>query len=375
MWALDNRTPFAAERCWVRDEQGAEVWLVAVRAAFDIREDGALRLAEPQEPVVLAPRFRGDASSSSLLEDTDVPHMRDRTDVLVEGSAYAPGGRPATRVDVRLRLGAIDKTLRVTGDRVWRRTLFGLRMSRPEKFLSIPLVYERASGGSDRSSEDPSRHAWDERNPVGRGFVTRRSRLAGQLAPNVEYPSDRVRDTKLFRRWRQRVRPAGFGPIAGHWSPRRELSGTYDAKWESTRQPLLPTDFDRRYYQSAPVDQQLEARARAGDRVELSNMTPDGRLSFRLPRVLLGFSTRFFDGKVVHHRPALHTVLIRPDTRQLVLVWHTHLECHHDVLQLATTRITLKKRVRTFGEPWIGEDWQPHTDPVIGERSALTEAP
>jgi len=45
MWQIDNRTPFAAERAWVRDRNGAEIWLVAVRCAFDIAPDGATRIS------------------------------------------------------------------------------------------------------------------------------------------------------------------------------------------------------------------------------------------------------------------------------------------------------------------------------------------
>ncbi len=37
---LNNKTPFAAERSWVRDRNGAEVWLVAVKGTFNILPDG-----------------------------------------------------------------------------------------------------------------------------------------------------------------------------------------------------------------------------------------------------------------------------------------------------------------------------------------------
>ena len=45
MWSVTNRTPYAAERCWVRDKNGAEVWLVAVKGTFLIGPDGVLRKA------------------------------------------------------------------------------------------------------------------------------------------------------------------------------------------------------------------------------------------------------------------------------------------------------------------------------------------
>ena len=46
MWSLSNSTPYKADRGWVRDMDGREVWLVAVRARYLIDAAGALHLAE-----------------------------------------------------------------------------------------------------------------------------------------------------------------------------------------------------------------------------------------------------------------------------------------------------------------------------------------
>ena len=35
MWGIDNRTPFAVDRTWIRDSEGAEIWVVAVKATYD----------------------------------------------------------------------------------------------------------------------------------------------------------------------------------------------------------------------------------------------------------------------------------------------------------------------------------------------------
>src|SRR3954453_20216732 len=120
MWSITNETPFAAERCWVRDSQGAEVWLVAVKGTFFVLPDGMCQLAEKQEPVCLVPQFRGKAGASSLLYDTDLNHTKLGTDVVLHGHAHAPSGQAVTQIDVRLKLGDVDKTLRVFGDRVWK---------------------------------------------------------------------------------------------------------------------------------------------------------------------------------------------------------------------------------------------------------------
>ena len=85
---------------------------------------------------------------------------------------------------------------------------------------------------------------------------------------------------------------------------------------------------------------------RGGEVVELQGMTSDGLLSFRLPRVTLALTTQFYDGgSVAEHRARLHTVILCPDRKSFVLVWHSHLPCHHKVNKLKSTEVTLKKRV------------------------------
>ncbi|MHC4103654.1 MAG: DUF2169 family type VI secretion system accessory protein [Planctomycetota bacterium] len=321
MWVLNNNTPFAAERTWARDKKGAEVWLVAVKGTFLIIPNGSIQLAEEQEEVNIESKFREDSESSSLLYETDLPHLKKNTDILIEGHAYAPHGRPAKKVDVALKIGKIKKVLRVTGDRVWKKSLVDVSLRRPEPFVKLPLIYERL------------------RNPVGCGFAKKAKHLIGKPASNVEYPSS------LISNWKRNCRPAGFGPIAGHWSPRRELTGTYDEHWEKNRQPLLPEDFDESYYQCAPKDQQVQGYLRGGELFELYNMTPSGKLKFNLPRVTLGFTTYFDDNSTEEHRSVLHTVIVKPDYPKVIMVWHTSLECHHKVLKLLNTEIRIKERV------------------------------
>ena len=351
MWTITNKTPFAAERCWVRDKDGAEVWLVAVKGTFIIDPDGTLHLAEEQEPVRMPPEFRGDPSETSLLYDSDLVHKKNATDVLVHGHAYAPGGRPTAQVDVTLKLGPIQKTLRVIGDRLWKNSVLGLTMSKPEPFTKMPLTYERAFGGTDTRSENPKDHGWEPSNPVGRGFATRAEHLLDTPVANVETPN------RPIKQWKDRPPIAGFGPIAGHWSPRIELAGTYDERWEKERLPLLPEDFDERFHQCAPVDQQVPGLLRGGEQVELHNLNLGGFLRFSLPRVTLGLQTSFDDGERRDHRAVLHTVAIEPDIPRIMMVWHTHVPCHHKVLKLLTTTVNVKRRLNGSGHNGVAGVW------------------
>ena len=337
MWAVENQTPFADNHGWVRDRTGAEVWLVAVRGSFLFHPDGTTSLAEVQLPPCLAPEYRGTPGRSSLLYDTDLPLTKPATDVLIHGHAYAPAGQPTTEVDVTMRVGPVSKTLRVFGDRSWDMGVIGMAMTTPHAFQRMPVVYERAFGGADRSSPDPSRHAWERRNPVGVGFGLTEESLVGRPVPNIEDPRS------LIGSWRDRPRPAGFGPIAADWMPRVKWAGRYDEKWERERLPLVPDDFDDRFYCCAPADQQVAGGLKGGEPVELYNLTPEGVCRFHLPRVALGFDTHFSTGERVRHRPQLHSVILEPDLRRVQMVWHAHLPCHPKVLKLQRTVVTQKK--------------------------------
>lgn len=355
MWSLSNNTPFAAERCWVRDTSGAEVWLVVVKGSFLIKPDGAQLLDPQQTEVSRVPEFAGEPGLSSILCDSDFVHTKSRTDVLLHGHAYSPQGSPTTSVDVRLKLAGIDKTLRVVGDRAIERGLLGMgvELSRPQPFTRMPIMYERSFGGTDQHDEDPKLHGWEPRNPVGVGFALDKVHVIGTPAPNIEDPQ------RPYGDWR-RGQPAGFGPIARHWAPRVGLAGTYDEAWEKARSPLLPSDFDEAFYQCAPQDQQVPGFLKGGENVELHNLTPEGLLTFDLPRATLGLTTRFYGGTQAVHRADLHTLIIQPDERRFQMVWHSSLACHQKVNKLRVTEIRMKRRIHVDrstlqSNAWSGE--------------------
>jgi hypothetical protein len=332
MWEVDNRTPFAADRSWSRDRSGAEVWLVAVKCTFDLLPDGSAVIAGEQPAVLRVPEYNGEPGKSSLRFESDLVLTKKTTDVIMVGHAYAPHDRPVAQTDVALRVGPVQKVLRIFGDRTWGR----VGSSSPQPFRKMPLVYERAFGGVDRRSAHPDRD-WEWRNPVGTGFAVARENLRGVLLPNIEYPSE------CLESWTDRPRPAGFGPIGPHWQPRVRFAGTYDEEWMKARQPLLPADFDDRFFQCAPQDQQTPTFLRGGEPVVLYHLTPGGELHFALPKVFLGFETHFYDGsRVTHRERRLHTVIIDGDVPRVSLVWHTSLSCHFKVQKLERTIVTLK---------------------------------
>jgi hypothetical protein len=291
-------------------------------------------VAKVQEPPVLAPVFSGDPASSSLKYDSDFQLTKPTTDILLHGHAYAPGGRPTTHVDVTMRLGELAKTLRVIGDRRYEKGLMGVAASAAEPFVRMPITYERTHGGREsHPPATPDRPQFELSNPVGSGFVA----APGAMLPNVEYPGRGSAN-----------QPGGFGPIPAHWHPRVTFAGTYDDVWRKTRLPLYPDDLDDRFFLCSPEDQRPRAFLRGGDRVELTNLTAHGHMSFLLPRIAFRFETQFRGKPSVTHRGALHTVVLEPDECRVVMVWHTALRAHADVNRLEVTYVT---QLRVLNSP------------------------
>lgn len=340
MWTVDNRTPFASERNWAIDKHGAKSWIVAVRATFDVLPDGSTERAAEQPPPTLDSVFRSDPASSSLLHEADLIHDKQRTDVLLNGHAYAPRGTAAGEQLVELRIADIRKVLRIVGTRVWEDSLAGPVLGPPEPFVAMPITYERAYGGFDTLPADPKDHRLEARNPVGTGFAVRRPHLLGRKAPNVELPG-------------QPNVPAGFGALASWWQPRQRHAGTYDDAWLRDRMPLLPEDFDERWFQCAPEDQQTAGFLRGGETVELTNLTPSGWLAFELPRVQLALTTHFARERV-EHGARLHTVVLEPDAPRVTLVFHSRLACHHKVDALDVTVVREKVRHQSLAAAVAG---------------------
>jgi len=332
MWAVTNNTRFKVAPAFARDAQGAEIWIVAVRATFSIASDGPearVTVADEQHDVCLSPQHFGEPGRASLRYDIDVVRTKPGTDIILHAHAHAPGGKPARAVDVGVAVGPMVKRLRVVGDRTWRKGWRNVTPSNAEPFVSLPIRYERAWGGPLTGSD-----ARNEFNPIGVGADA----TPGAPVPNVEHRDRPIESS------RHTGTAAGFGPIQCDWQPRLKLAGTYDEKWQRERQPLVPADFQDAYFRCAPADQQVNGFLHGGEEVVLHNLTSNGFLRFHLPRVSLGFRTRF-GRSAIHHRGQVHTVIIEPEERRLIMVWQTALPCHHTLYDLRDTLVVEKQRV------------------------------
>jgi hypothetical protein len=313
---LVNHSPYTAGVVVDMDRDGADTLVLMVKASFDIMPDGTVTLAADQRDIEWADVYSGEPGASSVLYESDATWGRTGTDVALLGYAY-PKRSGDHQVDVGVRVGPLLKTARVFGDRYWEGTRATARISPPDPFEKVPLVWERSFGGVDASPDDARHHAKEARNPVGRGFQAKHSNLPldGLRLPNVEDPRH------LLVNPGDRPAPVGFGFVAKSWMPRVSFAGTYDERWQRTRAPLLPDDYDRRFTIAAADGLWAEQGLPGGEVADLVQVTPAGRLRFTIPTVKLSAS---YLAKVPPTNLDMRLVVVCIDVvrMRLTLLWH-----------------------------------------------------
>jgi len=330
MLQLVNHSPFVPAMAVFPDPRGVDTLYVAVKATFDIGP--SVSAAENQVPVVLADEFWADPNASSLRYPSDMHLTKPFTDVVMNGRAWPPGGRPVPQLDVRFTVAERQNVLRIFGNRQW----VNGSASSPQPFESMPVVYEYAFGGIHEVDPARGEILGEGRNPVGRGFRGKRNarEMEGLPLPNVEDPRCLVIDVG------DKARPAGFAAVAPAWLPRREFAGTYDEAWQTGRAPYLPLDFDPRFFCMAPSEFVFDRYLTGGEPIRLDNLSRDGPLAFSLPACRLQVKVRVA-GATETPPLNLETVLIEPDNRRLCMTWRSALPCDKKVLKIEQVEIEL----------------------------------
>lgn len=331
MLQFKNSTPFRGAIFLLQDPDGVDCLFTVVRSSFTLGEK--VVPADEQLPVAVEQEFHGDPGQSSIKNPSDVSLVKPGTDVLLMGHAHAPGGRPATWMDVGLAVGPVRKIVRVFGDRMWESNGLAYSISKPVPFETMPLIWERAFGGIDRTRHPVRAEA---RNLVGTGyrFSEVQEPITGVRLPNLEDP------TQPITAWNQTPPPSCFAPISPHWEPRRSYAGTYDEGWLKHRAPYLPTDFDSRFLQLAPPGLVAPGYLRGGEPAELRGVTRSGLVRFRLPSATLKVMYRL-DGARQERPASLDTVIIEPERSRLTLIWRAFLQCDKKALRVSEVEAVL----------------------------------
>jgi hypothetical protein len=345
---LINATRMVAGYNMGLEPSGRELLVVVIKGTFRFPQPGEppghFALHDEQMPLVMADTFTGAPGFSAPVYEVDFAPRKPRCDILLLGNAYAPDGRPTTRVEAGLRVGNWSKTLAVIGPRHWECGLVGATASHPGAFVKQPISYDVAFGGTDLHHKDASEHAAFMPNPVGRGFHKhiKVDWVEGKPLPSTEEVNLPVRVPN------GNYRPMAFGPLGRGWNSRSRYAGTYDDEWLDKHFPFLPPDFDEQYYQAAPMDQQMPLGFFDAQptQVSLANLTPEGLTRFTIPNLVAPVNIFPKKGEREDYTAKLDTVLIEPDQQHFSLTWRVARPLKKNMFEIAQVLVGKK-----------GKDW------------------
>ena len=327
-----------------KNDARRDVFCVLVKRTYDIAGGQPVRAAEDR-PLDLIDVYYppGDPETCSVRFENDLTPFKIATDVVVVGKVYAPDGKPAQSLDAGIDVAGRTKIVRVFGDRCCEHNPHGApSVTAPAPFTEMEMRFERAYGGTDLASIPEMPFPYP-RNHLGCGFILKnlRESVDRMPLPNFEDPTDLLTPDRIVvgepENWWRQPMPQGFGWFQRTWYPRCSFVGSVPGfvdpdtvvreeqlglvpkrQFALARQFKLPS-FDIRFNNGAPHGLAVPF-LKGGESVRLANLTPEGRLQFAIPadtpRIALDI------GKGMQElAPVLQTVLIRPDDRQVDLLW------------------------------------------------------
>lgn len=339
---------------------------VLTRRTYHIFHEKRPALSSAQKPLVEEASYHDDGT---LSEDIDLVVDKPATDVVVKGTAYSAGGKPVRRLDVAVGVAGRYKRVRVFGDRVCSSREERLRISEPESFTSMPLVYSRAYGGADETARDGlDKYRLNDlqkyvqydlknenlcvyrRNYIGKGFAIGEGRnIDGLNLPNLEDPDDLLSTRRIptvdANKWYYQPVPAGFDWYDHRWFPRSAFMfltselGPWDAlpkpgepdireikighlSWDDLKKKAtLEESVSTRFLNGASpgmVFPYLEGN----ELIELQNMDPQYPIfRFNLPGEKPRLFIRPLGEEAQEIKPELYSVIIYKDENLVSLVW------------------------------------------------------
>jgi uncharacterized protein YjbI with pentapeptide repeats len=248
-----------------------------VTIAFPLQEEKIL-LAEQDTWLLLAPYL----PQISFL-DSGAPKVKGEW--LLAGHSYAPHEAQKTW-ESQVRIGNAYKTLRVHGPRQWLNE--SITDAKPVK--SVAINWNSTWGG-----------AFINDNKFGCGVRVENGEVRVPSIEDPDYP---------WKNPDEKCRPSCTLPIDVMHHRRQAFAGTYGNDYLERYFPGMPADFDKRYFNMAPLDQQIEGFWHGNENYSLKHWHPE------IPVI---------NGQLPCVRPALHVgrkgaPLQRIDT-PLTTVW------------------------------------------------------
>lgn len=281
---LLNNSGFAAFAFRQYDTEGQLDVVIAARAYCQHSQGAPATREDTDDGFQWEDCYEEDFFTSPMTCQTDLTPEKHGTDVTFLGESFSQLEEVTSWV-CEIGIGPISKSLTVSGPGYWKKTLDPSSPSKTEQWVqgppkfarSVPVDWRLTHGGPLIGLEGPDEDTIDPRNPIGLSY------------PDVDAPEGEYRVPQITTSESERSNaPAGLGPIAPFWADRSQYAGTYDDDWKENRHPLLPRDFDARFWQCAPPDQIAKPYLRGDEPYKLTNLHPEyGEAQGRLPNINL----------------------------------------------------------------------------------------
>ena len=366
---VDNQSGFPHLLFEKRGYRGKPFDVLVIRGTFDFSSNGnPMPRAARQEPIQYGDSLIGPAAHDPiralLKTDGDLLLGKPATDIHMTGQACCEEGKTLRDWVMGLRIGRTEKFLHLLGPRRFEKTPLGWRSSTSERTDRVALDYRQAFGGvfSVKDANDRWQHLYKPDNPVGCGWLpddtdlerlekTERRAMEKQIGHIRSLPAPQIGDAqKPIASPYSRHPVEGTGPIARWWEPRLSLAGTLDAGWRAQQHPVIPDDFDMRFYQSAHPDLIYPGYLEGDEELVLLGCLAEGRTHMRLPAlgILLAVAKR--EGPTTLTWPRLDTLALDLDTRRASLTWRLPFGRDNPVRRIGIAAIGMDAWRRTVGQ-------------------------
>ncbi len=277
---------------------------------FDMGIPG-VGIAEPHNPQVMDEFLQWPIIQEQLQSQVlDMVMPKPKAEVLMVGTAQNPQGLSDEPFTAGLKLGSIDKHLKLYGEREFKKSLLGYSLTDPSPTEAVTINDSNSYGGE--GFED---------NPAGCGFF--QDKKATPLrAPCIEHPNKAVKSIN------GKYMPEGFGALGLNHRLRKQYNGDYSSKqWLEQHFPDMAPDTDFHLFQAARPEQWFSSYLQGGEQYTLYNMVPGvpeftGTLPTVRPRAFIFDDAEQFSEIELN----LDTLWLFPDISVGACIYHGQIE-------------------------------------------------